>query len=487
MTPIDLAGLTRELNSVKQKAADAQAAFMHLGGAAAGLKLSDVTKALQDIQKEADRLAKDDLKAAEQRLKEFRTALRQAFDGTFLKAGTAAFQAGINAIQSTLVGFVAKANPAAAIRFNLALDDLQATIGRAMLPALDQFTRLLRGIGSAFNGLDGNGQKLIAGIAAGTVGLIAFGAAALAVQTIMSGGLLPIFSAVAGAFGGFALVTADIGPALKEIGSIFSGVFNKLGAAVAGFVGSGAMTAIAVSLAEVAGVIADVAGGFLTGLIPAMNVFAQLVQVFTPIMTSLAGAAGAMLNAVVDMWANGIVSGVEMAAPYLLAFGELVLQVAKLSYEGWKTLFSYIGVNLPEFGQTNTPKGTTPDNTGAAARRTSTGGVSDVLTRARESSYGAGIAKPDDPAKKSATHLANIEEEAKKIVDGVNAFLSEFPAKVAAALGVELDALITKITNEAGGALADPAGAAANVIARLPSPGELADAAWNKAVSLFGN
>lgn len=503
MTPIDLAGVQKELGKVAQKAADAQAAFLALGGAASKLTLKDVTAALKTVEAEERRVAKERERAVKESLREiervereslreqqriakdraeaFRVALRQAFDGTYFRAALSPFQAGLAALQTHVVGFVAKANPAAAIRLNLALDDLQATIGRALIPAINQFTRLLRGVGAAFNGLDTNGRTLVASIAAGTVGLIAFGAAAQAFQTIASGGVLPVLSALAGAFGGFAFVSGELGPVMQELGSLFSGALNHFGAVVAGFAGGEAVAAVVTALAEVAGVLVDVAGTVLGSLMPAFNAFASLVQVFTPIITTAAGAFGSLLNAVVGMWAEGVVLAVETAAPYLLAFGQLAIDVSKMIYEGWRSLLSYIGINLPEFGSTNAPKGDTPDNTGAAARRTSTGNVSDVLQRAREAAFGAGTGKVDKQDKAN-THLANIEDEAKKIVAGVKKFVEDFPDLVATALWTKMEQAKESIVAPAERALASlpttPGGA-------ISAAGDLAKEAYDRARSLF--
>lgn len=509
MTPIDLAGIGKELANVKQRAADAQAAFMALGGAAKGLKLEDVTKALKAVEAEEKRVALERQKAVTQALKAVeaeekestkrrseeekkRAAIINAAFAAPLR-GAEILRSGFNVLGSTLgavnahvTNFVRLANPGAVLRFNLALADTQAVIGRALTPLLNQLTTVLRGVGNAIAGLDGGGQKLIASIVAGTIGLVAFGGAMLLVQTIATGGILPVITALVGAFGGAAFVMGSVGGVVEEIGAIFTGVFNKLGGVISQFTGSDAFGAMAVALAEVLGAIVDVGASIMAGLMPAFNSFAQLIQVFTPLITSAVGMFGTLLTTVVDVWAKGMVSMYETVTPYVLAFGKLTMDVFKGIYQTVQSLLAYIGVNLPDFGTGSAPRGTPGNSTGAAVRSTSTQDVSSVLQKAREASFSAGLGAKQDPASRTATGVESLNTKAEQIKDEITKMIRDIPGAIGRAVGDAVNRVIASapdVANTVMDAASTPTGRVA--LAAISPAASLAMEGYRRAADLF--
>jgi hypothetical protein len=452
----DFAGLAQELGNVTLKAADAQAAFVALGAAVAGLSLRDVTAALRDVEAEEKRVAKERGGAVQGSLREVERTEREGAkrreegakrgDATIrtaaagldlLRAPLAAFQGTLNAIQQGVVGFVQKANPGAVMRFQLAVDDLQAVIGRAMVPTLNRLTQTVRTIANAFAGLSANGQTLIASVAAGTVGLVAFGAAALLVQTVMTGGLLPIFSAVAGALGGFAFVSGSLQPVFERLTAVFSGVADRVGAVIARFAGSDAFAGIMTALGEVVALVVDVAASVADALMPAFDAILQGIAAFAPLVKASVEIFGNVFTMIADVLGGWIVNAVQYATPYLMAFGQILLDLARKSYEGWQWLLSLVGVNLPSLGDSNRPPGTPGSSVGASVRQTSTSNVSDVLQKAREAAFKAG-GGAQDPQRQTVNHLAEIERQATLIKAGIDAFLTNFPSRVATALAAAL-------------------------------------------------
>lgn len=421
-----LGDMRRELDRTRQQAAETQRAFHDLGGAAAGLKLQDVAAAMKAVRAEAEKLEKEELRRAEQRMREFRMTVQATFNAVAVRAPFQAFQTAISGIQTTLVNFVRLANPAAVLRFQLALDDLQAVIGRAMVPALNQFTAVLRGIANAVAGLNGNGQRIIASIAAGTAGLIAFGAAALAVQTILTGGMLPLLSAIAGAVGGLAFVSTDLMPALRGIGEVFVSIVNQVGGMIA------------------------------AGLVPVLNVITEVVQGLAPLIPPLINALFQLSP--IGLILNVVGQAVNTVGPYLVAFARVVVDMGRTVYGVMRSLLSFIGVSLPEFdGAARSPTG---KSEGAAVRNTSTQDVNQVLARAREQAFAGGLGAKK-PEERTANGMDELNRKAAEIERDIKNFLNdlrEFPARIGEAVS---NALTQKFGQAPGASAAGNAIAAA--------------------------
>jgi hypothetical protein len=110
-----------------------------------------------------------------------------------------ALRAGIGAVQSQIVSFVEKANPAAVQKFKFAVDDLTGVIGRALTPVLVNMTALIQKLADYFYALGPGAKVLLAGLTAAAVGftVVAVGVWGLnAAFSTLTGGLSTILGAI---------------------------------------------------------------------------------------------------------------------------------------------------------------------------------------------------------------------------------------------------------------------------------------------------
>jgi hypothetical protein len=413
-----------------------------------------------------------------------------ASKGASLLAGpTQQLQSFFGQVQSQIQGLVAAANPGAALRFQMALDDLNATLGAALVPVLDQFTVLARAVGGTINGLTGEGKILIAALAAGAIGMALFSAAALAVQAVLTGGIVPILSAVGGAlggaFGGLALATGQLEAAFKPVMAVFGGIANRLGEVLTKFSGGGALAAVAEAAAEVIGVVIDLGASFLDFLMPAFNAFGQVLKAMAPAFLPLAGVF-AMLSGLgpIALLVGGTIAVVakafEAAAPYLIAFSEVVIEFGKKVFDVVRQLLSMVGINLPEF---KAPQSTPRGNEGMAAKSTSTTDVMSVLAKARESSFAAGHGgQKQDWGQQTAGGVGQLNKKADEIKKAIDDFFKDLPKNLA-------NALKERAKEGARNAGSSIAGAAGSLLLRtnpVTGPAVLAKDLLTFAVGKFG-
>jgi hypothetical protein len=244
---------------------------------------------------------------------------------------------------------------------------------------------------------------------------------------------------------------------------------------------------LAGALAEVMGAMVDVGASILAGIMPALNAFAQGIQLFTPLITSVVGMWGTLLGTFADVWAQGVTAVFQEAIPYVLAFGRVMMDVYKTIYRGVQALLAFVGVNLPDFGTGSAPRGDQGRSTGAAVRSTSTQDVSAVLARAREAAFAAGTGAKQDPQRQAVNHLQSIDAKATEIVDGVNKFLTDLPSRVATELGKVLDRVSESVSSGAIGVAQDIAGSSfvQGAAGAISSAGDLAKDGLNRLTSLF--
>ncbi len=107
-----------------------------------------------------------------------------------------------NATQQILA-FVTKANPAAAFRFNRALDDLAGTMGQILLPVLDSITKFIREFADTLQGM----KPVFAPIMKGFADII----------KVMSTTIVPVLSAMASRIGILGDVMGSILVPLAEV------------------------------------------------------------------------------------------------------------------------------------------------------------------------------------------------------------------------------------------------------------------------------
>lgn len=355
-----------------------------------------------------------------------------------------ALQSGIAAVESQVASFVAKVNPAAAMKFTNAVDDLQAAIGKSLLPVLDKFTQVVRGIGAAFNGLTGDGQRVVQALAAGTVGLIAFGAAAAVVSAVLTGGIAPLLAAVggglAGGLAGVGFVMADLQPVLAQVGAVVTGVIDQFGAALGQLDGAGAVAAVLGTVGDVLGTVAGMVGRAMAAIAPGLNVVLKLFGELAPVLVPLAAALAALSLApilaplaVAAPLLYGLAKAAEALQVPLLAIGRLVMDVAGQVAAAVKSLFAMAGVNL-DF---EPPKGTPKDATGMAAKSVGTGDVTNALAQARQNAFALGAGTGPNPAVRTASATEELNkkvEEMKTYIRDIPNQIEQLPAKIAQAI-----------------------------------------------------
>lgn len=109
---------------------------------------SDFSKKLKDIGKA---LGSGDLTGAISKIGPAIGAM--GGPASFAIASIAAAPAAFVLLGKSIESMVAKANPAAAFKFNRALDDLMATMGQMLVPVLDGVTDVVRGLADVMQGL----------------------------------------------------------------------------------------------------------------------------------------------------------------------------------------------------------------------------------------------------------------------------------------------------------------------------------------------
>lgn len=380
------------------------------------------------------------------------------FGSEAAKAGTALLrlpldilETAVSSIQMQVARFVKLANPAEFQRFQLAVDDLYASIGRALTPVLQAATDLFRSLGGALFGLNESGQRAIQALAAGTAAMLTFAAAAVALQTVLSGGVLPVVFAVIGGMSGLIAASDAFRPALQSIGKVVGGILESFGEALTQLLP--AAQPIIDLIGDIGRIIAATIASYsslFASLAPQIGAltaaFGVIREAFVKVVEAVQGVSIEIVSSAIRTLADVM----EMAAPYVAAFAKVVGQLVS---DLIKWVASLFGLTLPTF----TAPGSTPaNNVGAAARSTSTGSVDDVLRKARESAFslgtGANSAASTTATNTTAINQAIQQQQAKidQIVASINSVVNdvkEFPGKVATAIGNAADYVVEGITN----------------------------------------
>lgn len=141
-----------------------------------------------------------------------------------------AVERALSSFGAQLSRFVSLANPAAVQRLNLVMADMQAVVGRALVPVLERVTLIVRKMADAFASLSPLAQRFIAGAAAGAgLALVVSGITVAVKALLASFGPLPlIIGAVASALIGVAGSMASG----EQIGKAFSGVLRAVGTVI---------------------------------------------------------------------------------------------------------------------------------------------------------------------------------------------------------------------------------------------------------------
>jgi len=316
----------------------------------------------------------------------------------------------ISAVQTNVVRFVSNANPAAVQLFTMAIDDLQAVIGQALLPVLKIATDVFRSVGSMIYGLNGEGKKLIAAVAAGTIGLIAFGAAMVLIQTITTGGIMPIIGALTGVLGGFFAVFQGgaIKSAIDRVMKILGGVMEQVGAAI---------DRLAPAMEPVFSILEEIGGLAAAGVAAIAQVWANVAPVFVQLMgvgKKLFDAVRPLIDLGLEMYVGamtGVINGLAMALEFLMPFIEAVIKgikmVADMIAFVVRSIGELLGLGIGFGTELQAPKSALQKNEGTSVKSASFSDPTADLKKAITSAMSIGLgAQP--PEQKTADGVTKI-------------------------------------------------------------------------------
>lgn len=147
----------------------------------------------------------------------------------------AALERGITAFGASVAKFVSQASPAHIIRWNLAVADLQAVIGRALIPVMEMATAMVRKMGDAVASLSGEATKLSVGLGlgAGLGGVVAGLLAAVRPLIAVVGGIPLLIGTLVGAFVGVAAQMQGGKAIMSAFGSVVKSVMAVVEVAAA--------------------------------------------------------------------------------------------------------------------------------------------------------------------------------------------------------------------------------------------------------------
>ena len=237
------------------------------------------------------------------------------------------------AMQANVAAYTALYNPAATKLFELAVRDLNASIGQALLPVLKIGTAAIRSLADGIAGMSPVAKQLLAALVAAGVGAAVTAAMvtglSVAFATATGGISVAVGAIVAGAVA-FAAVAATI----DRVKGAFQGFANKA-VAVIDLIGGGAAR-VATLFAPLLGVLSDLADSALgeagTIIDPIIKGFEALAGSLVPLLVdavpALAAFAGAMnyFNATVFRVFASVVSAVQDALAPVVAVVALGFQ-----------------------------------------------------------------------------------------------------------------------------------------------------------------
>lgn len=329
-----------------------------------------------------------------------------------------ALQGVLGSIGTQINQFVAKLNPGYLIRWNMAVDDLYASIGQALLPVLQSFTATVRVVANTVNGLSSNGQLAIRAIQGGVVALGGIATAAGAVVTIASGGVIPALAAIGGGLASIAS-TSQAGQAMfKRLASVFGGVMNEMGDAIRKLEPSIApVMRFFEQLVTRAGQLASYWARTLGSLGPE---FERIMLALEAVKNGLMPLIQAFQGAVIGILTEGLSAlarAASAAAPYIILaadyFGKLTRSIGSM-------LESLFGLHLPHLDLPGSPE---VNSTGKAARSTSFGSTEDLLKKAMQSAYSLGSGGKQKPEDKMASAADKLAAEVASLKNSINEFI----------------------------------------------------------------
>lgn len=201
--------------------------------------LNDAYKEQEKLRKQAADKAKKDAEDEAKRKAELNAKVFEGLTTAANKVGAVLTNA-MNAVTNfgnSIAAFVGKANPAAVMRFRIAVDDMTAVIGRVLTPVLERVTIVVRGMGDAVASLSGPAQSFIAGMSGGAgIGAVLAAAAGAAKLLLATLGPIPIIvGLVGGAIAGVAGTMASgrqVAEAFGRVAKVVGTIIESLAAVV---------------------------------------------------------------------------------------------------------------------------------------------------------------------------------------------------------------------------------------------------------------
>jgi hypothetical protein len=208
-----------------------------------------------------------------------------------------ALQAGIAAAQRQVESFVAKADPAAVIKFKLAIDDLHGVIGRMMVPLLNNLGTTFRKVADHLYALSPAAKALIAGLTAAAVGFVVVTTAIWGMNVAfatLTGGLSAVLGAIGAGIAGILMATSSTG-ALEGALDTLMGPMGQFIDAL-GQVATALAVAVAPLMETVFAALAAVMKEVATAIQQAMPMFLRLAAWFRAVAEFVAQIVGLKLG-----------------------------------------------------------------------------------------------------------------------------------------------------------------------------------------------
>lgn len=322
------------------------------------------------------------------------------------------------AISSHIARFVGLYSPVEVIKLSLAVNDLNASIGRALVPVLQKFTLVVREIANVIASLTPGGTRIVGILAAVGVGLATATVATGVFFGIVSGALVGL-TVLAGAFGtATAIATAGLSLVFGAIAGIVTTALT--GAAAVGFVGN-EMGVVQRAIKEV---------GRL-----AREAFAAVGNAFDQVMVALKPLTDALGELALQSLDQFTVAVVVMADALTLAFDlmkpQIMTTVAAIKFMtgALQSLVNFVrdflGIVRPDAN---------PESH-LAVRNVRFSSVEDAWREAAKNAFSMGEGAKRDPATESANHLLEIlkmlQKWEREFVNGVKVRFAEGAAAVA--------------------------------------------------------
>lgn len=230
------------------------------------------------------------------------------------------FQLGIvataaRAAADHMAGAVAKFSPAALTRFNLAADDLSASIGEVLLPAFERTTVAVRAVASVVASLAPGAKNLAAGLAVAGAGFAAVSVAATAAGAALAtgfGGIPLLAGAVTGGMLGLAYAlkdTAEVQGLVNAAARELTKVLNAAGAAAQTL--APVLGPLADSFARLGGVVSDTLIRVITAAQPEIARVGAAVAEMVRTLSYAAAPLGRVAEAVAAVVGRVVATRVE--------------------------------------------------------------------------------------------------------------------------------------------------------------------------------